>query len=144
MLACPADDGELGVLIQINAVWCLLGCRRRRRVPSGGSTAPRPHPAPPRTIGMRLFRSRRHSEPPPNPQASTPPPTLRRGTAGVCTEYQTVKAVPALVLEDANPREVKKRPKPGHFRRGRGNDVVCHRPLLLPGSSPLFPQEKSY
>nr|CAD7195647.1 unnamed protein product [Timema douglasi] len=121
------------VVLQINAVWCLLGCRRRRRVPSGGSTAPRPHPAPPRTIGMRLFRSRRHSEPPPNPQASTPSPTLRRGTAGVCAEYQTVKAVPALVLEDANPREVKKRPRPGHPRRGDGMTWFAIGPFFLLG-----------
>nr|CAD7256708.1 unnamed protein product [Timema shepardi] len=73
---------------------------------------------------MRLFRSRRHSEPPPNPQASTPSPTLRRGTAGVCAEYQTVKAVPALVLEDANPREVKKMLSTWGRRMGRKLDQL--------------------
>ncbi|XP_063225167.1 uncharacterized protein LOC134532567 [Bacillus rossius redtenbacheri] len=47
---------------------------------------------------MRLFRSRRHSEPPPPPPAPARP----------APAYQTVKALPAVVLEDTSPREVKK------------------------------------
>jgi hypothetical protein len=47
---------------------------------------------------MRLFRSRRHSEPPP-----ALGPNAREGA-----EYQTVKAMPAVVLEDASPKEMKR------------------------------------
>jgi hypothetical protein len=47
---------------------------------------------------MRLFRSRRHSEPP-----SALAPNSREGI-----EYQTVKAMPAVVLEEATPREMKR------------------------------------
>jgi len=47
---------------------------------------------------MRLFRSRRHSEP---PSAHAPP-------SGGGVEYQTVKAMPAVVLEEATPREMKR------------------------------------
>ncbi|KAJ4447705.1 hypothetical protein ANN_09713 [Periplaneta americana] len=56
-------------------------------------------------VAMRLFRSRRHSEPP-----AAPGPL--ESNAKDCVEYQTVKAVPAVVLEEASSKEMKKRGGP--------------------------------
>ncbi|XP_033606764.1 uncharacterized protein LOC111862957 isoform X2 [Cryptotermes secundus] len=58
---------------------------------------------------MRLFRSRRHSEPP-----SALGPSPREGA-----EYQTVKAMPAVVLEEASPREMKRMLSTWGRRMGR-------------------------
>ena len=67
---------------------------------------------------MRLFRSRRHSEPP-----SALAPSSREGI-----EYQTVKAMPAVVLEEATPREMKR-------SKCRLGDIGT--PLV--GSASMFP-----
>lgn len=47
------------------------------------------------SVAMRLFRSRRHSDPPPCPTSNS----------GV--EFQTVKAVPALVLDETSKKRSK-------------------------------------
>ena len=67
---------------------------------------------------MRLFRSRRHSEP---PSALAP-------SSGGGIEYQTVKAMPAVVLEEATPREMK-----------RSKCRLCDISTLLFGSESMFP-----
>lgn len=67
---------------------------------------------------MRLFRSRRHSEP---PSALAP-------SSGGGIEYQTVKAMPAVVLEEATPREMKR-------SKCRLGDIST----LLLGSESMFP-----
>ncbi|XP_047118557.1 proline-rich protein 36-like [Schistocerca piceifrons] len=70
---------------------------------------------------MRLFRGRRSSETP-SPQPQPPPAGGQQNGADSPppgTDFQTVKAVPALVLEEAGPREVKKMLSTWGRRMGR-------------------------
>ncbi|XP_069682495.1 uncharacterized protein [Periplaneta americana] len=66
---------------------------------------------------MRLFRSRRHSEPP-----AAPGPL--ESNAKDCVEYQTVKAVPAVVLEEASSKEMKKMISTWGRRMGRKLEIL--------------------